>query len=450
MWFPGRGASKRNKHCNDIMAAFDRSQAIIEFTPQGIIVSANENFLNTLGYAIEDIVGQHHAMFVDPEEADSAAYREFWMKLGRGEFDAGQYRRFGKDGQPVWIQASYNPVIDKAGRVTGVVKIATDITAAKEAEIANDLEGRGQIDALGRSQAMIEFTLDGTIVKANDNFLCVLGYGLDEIVGQHHSMFVDPAYRNSRDYAAFWAKLGRGEFDAGQYRRIGRGGREIWIQASYNPVLDADGQPCKVVKFATDITEAKRAEQAIEAEVNAAIKAAVAGDLSKRIGTGGKHGFMLNLATAINELLGKTAATLGDIEAAAAQNGGTVVAKAVDAMARIEESSRKISDIIGVIDEIARQTNLLALNAAVEAARAGETGRGFAVVASEVRNLAQRSANAAKDINALIGRSNQEVAEGVDLVNRTGAALGDIVAAIRRLTEQGAEPAPKLRAVQAA
>ena len=436
-WLVARSRA-RLKGRDDILAAFDRSQAIIEFTAQGIIVDANQNFLDALGYTLQEIRGQHHAMFVPPKERDSDGYREFWAKLGRGESDAGQYQRIAKNGEVVWIQASYNPLLNGAGKATGVVKIATDITAAKEAELANEMEWRGQIEALSRSQAMIEFNLDGTIITANDNFLGALGYRLEEIVGQHHSMFVDPAYARSREYSAFWQKLGRGEFDAGQYRRIGRGGREIWIQASYNPVFDADGRPCKVVKFAADITEAKNAEQAIEVEINAVIKAAVGGDLAKRIEVAGKDGFMLTLAGAINDLLTKLATTLGEIEVAAVNNGGKVVAKAVDAMARIEDSSHKISDIIVVIDEIARQTNLLALNAAVEAARAGESGRGFAVVASEVRNLAQRSANAAKDIKELIGRSNGEVGEGVDLVNRTGTALDEIVGAIRKLNAQGA------------
>jgi len=440
-WFGG-AARRDKKQSRDMMAAFDRSQAIIEFTPDGTITDANDNFLATVGYALAEIRGRHHSMFVEPHERDSDAYRAFWAKLGKGAFDAGQYKRIGKGGKVVWIQASYNPLVDRSGKVTGVVKLATDITAAKEAELANEMAWRGQIEALGRSQAVIEFALDGTIVDANENFLRALGYNLDEIVGRHHGMFVEPSYRQSRAYATFWHKLGRGEFDAGQYKRIAKDGSEIWIQASYNPVFDADGVPCKVVKFATDITAAKRAEQAIEREVNEVIKAAVSGDLSRRIEARGKNGFMLSLTGAINELLNKVDNTLQEIQTAAAENGSQVVAKAVAAMARIEDSSHKISDIIVVIDEIARQTNLLALNAAVEAARAGESGRGFAVVAAEVRSLAQRSANAAKDIKELIGRSNGEVEEGVDLVNRTGAALNEIVGAIRKLTER-AEESPR-------
>jgi methyl-accepting chemotaxis protein len=498
-WMAGwRGSDAARKgDLRDLVAAFDRSQAMIEFMPDGTIVTANDNFLKALGYSLDEIKGQHHRMFVEPAERNSAAYREFWAKLGRGEFDAGQYKRVGKGGKEIWIQASYNPVLDAAGKTRKVVKLAADITAAKAAEIAKEMEWRGQIEALSRSQAMIEFTLDGIIVNANQNFLVTLGYTLEEIRGKHHGMFVDPEYRSSPQYRAFWDTLGRGEFDTGQYKRIGKGGKEVWIQASYNPVLDTNGKPCKVVKLATDITLAKQAEQAIEAEVGSIVEAALDGDLTARIASEGKSGFMLALTNAINGLCGNFASTLGDIKAVAlevtnasaeisasttdlsqrteeqaasleqtsasmeeisatvkknaenaqeanrsadttrqvADRGGQVVAKAVEAMARIEQSAGKISDIIGVIDEIARQTNLLALNAAVEAARAGEAGRGFAVVASEVRSLAQRSSQAAKDIKDLITNSNGQVKDGVDLVNKAGTALSEIVGSIKKVAD---------------
>jgi methyl-accepting chemotaxis protein len=442
----GRMSGNNVASAREMMEAFDRSQAMIEFTPTGTVVTANQNFLDALGYTLGEIEGRHHGMFVEPCYRESEAYQEFWKKLEHGEFDAGQYKRIGRNGQSIWIQASYNPILDRSGRVTKVVKLATDITAAKESEFAAEMEWRGQIEALSRSQAMIEFTLDGTVVNANSNFLETLGYRLDEIVGKHHGIFVEPAYRKSREYAAFWDKLGRGIFDAGQYKRIGRGGQEVWIQASYNPILDANGRPCKVIKFATDITQAKFSERAIEVEVNECIKAAIAGDFSQRIETTGKSGFMLSLTGAVNQLLDRIGGTLEEIKTAAVEQGANVVSKAVGAVGRIEETSHKIGDIIGVIDEIARQTNLLALNAAVEAARAGDAGRGFAVVASEVRSLAQRSAHAAKDIKQLIDRSNGEVNEGVQLVNRAGTALDDIVSAIKKLagtdvTATAAKPA---------
>ncbi|WP_244423369.1 PAS domain S-box protein, partial [Bradyrhizobium sp. ORS 375] len=233
------------------IAAMNRSQAVITFGLDGTILDANDNFLNALGYTLAEIKGQHHSMFVDPAYRQSHEYRMFWDKLGRGEFDAGQYKRIGKGGKEVWIQASYNPMMDANGKPYRVVKFATDITE----QVMRNADLSGQIAAINKAQAVIEFTMDGKILNANENFLTTLGYTLAEIKGQHHSMFVDAAYRQSHDYRMFWDKLGRGEYDAGQYKRIGKGGKEVWIQASYNPIMGPDGKPFKVVKYATDITE---------------------------------------------------------------------------------------------------------------------------------------------------------------------------------------------------
>jgi methyl-accepting chemotaxis protein len=476
--------------------AINRSQAVIEFTLDGTIVHANENFLNALGYKLDEIKGQHHSMFVEASYRQSPEYRAFWQKLGRGEFDAGQYKRIGKGGREIWIQASYNPVMDAKGKPCKVVKFATDITEQKKT--AADYEG--QIAAIGKSQAVIEFKLDGTIVHANENLLKTLGYTLDEIKGGHHSMFAEPSYRESPAYRAFWDKLGRGEYDAGQYKRLGKNNKEVWIQASYNPILDASGKPFKVVKYATDITAQILADQTLKQAVQQTqevLAATKQNDLTQRIPLEGKAGEIGALCSGINGLLDTMALVISDIKQAArevsnasgeisasttdlsqrteeqaasleetsasmeeisstvkknaenaqqanqvtgdtrvvAERGGAVVSDAVNAMARIEESSRKISDIIGVIDEIARQTNLLALNAAVEAARAGEAGRGFAVVATEVRSLAQRSSQAAKDIKDLITNSSGQVKEGVELVNRAGASLKEIVDSIKKVAE---------------
>jgi methyl-accepting chemotaxis protein len=477
-----------------IINAVNRVQAVIEFTLDGKILHANENFLKTVGYSLEEIKDNHHSMFVDADYRSSADYRLFWERLGRGEYDAGQYKRVGKGGRVVWIQASYNPIFDKRGKPFKVVKFATDITQQK----LRTADYEGQMAAIGKAQAVIEFTLDGKIVDANSNFLKVVGYTLDEIKGQHHAMFVEPGYRQSPEYRLFWEKLGRGEYDAAQYKRIGKGGNEIWIQASYNPIMDADGKPFKVVKYATDITAGVKASQALQqtvTQVQAVVEAAKNNDLTGRISLDGKTGEIGDLCAGVNGLLDtmmdvvvkiraaaneissasaeiststtdlsqrteeqaasleQTSAAMEEMSATVKKNaenaqqanqsagttrdvadrGGQVVAKAVDAMARIEESSRKISDIIGVIDEIARQTNLLALNAAVEAARAGEAGRGFAVVASEVRSLAQRSSQAAKDIKDLITNSNSQVKDGVDLVSKAGTALNDIVESIKKV-----------------
>jgi len=233
--------------------AISKSQAVIEFNPDGTIVTANENFLKTLGYSLGEIQGKHHSMFVEPAVRETAAYREFWAKLNRGQYQAAEYKRIGKGGKEVWIQASYNPMLDRNGKVYKVIKFATDITAEKLAS----MENAGMIAAIGRAQAVIAFNLDGTIITANENFLKTLGYSLGEIQGKHHSMFVEPAMRDSAAYREFWASLNRGEYQAAEYKRIGKGGKEVWILASYNPILDEKGKPFKVVKFATDVTEQK-------------------------------------------------------------------------------------------------------------------------------------------------------------------------------------------------
>ena len=233
--------------------AISKSQAVIEFNLDGTIVTANENFLKTLGYSLSEIQGKHHSMFVEPAMRDSAAYREFWASLNRGQYQAGEYKRIGKGGKEVWIQASYNPMLDRNGKVYRVIKFATDITAEK----LGSMEDAGMIAAIGRAQAVIAFNLDGTVVTANENFLKTLGYSLGEIQGKHHSMFVEPAMRDSAAYREFWASLNRGEYQAAEYKRIGKGGKEIWILASYNPILDEKGKPFKVVKFATDVTQQK-------------------------------------------------------------------------------------------------------------------------------------------------------------------------------------------------
>jgi methyl-accepting chemotaxis protein len=233
--------------------AIGKSQAVIEFGMDGKIITANQNFLDVLGYRLEEIQGKHHSMFVAPDMRDSAAYRTFWTNLNRGEYQAGEYKRIGKGGREVWIQASCNPIFDRNGKPRKVIKFATDITAQK----IRSMEDAGKMAAIGRAQAVIEFNLDGTIITANDNFLKVVGYSLAEIQGKHHSLFVQPAERDGNAYREFWASLNRGEFQSAEYKRLGKGGKEVWILASYNPILDDTGKPFKVVKFASDVTEQK-------------------------------------------------------------------------------------------------------------------------------------------------------------------------------------------------
>ncbi len=249
--------------------AIRKAQAVIEFNMDGTIIDANDNFLNAVGYRLEEIKGQHHRMFVEPAFAHSAEYAEFWAKLSRGEHEAKEYKRLGKGGKEVWIQASYNPILDLNGKPFKVVKYATDVTEQK-LETANF---EGQIEAIGKAQAVIEFNMDGTIIDANDNFLNAVGYRLEEIKGQHHRMFVEPAFAHSAEYAEFWAKLSRGEHEAKEYKRLGKGGKEVWIQASYNPILDLNGKPFKVVKYATDVTKQKLETANFEGQIEAIGKA---------------------------------------------------------------------------------------------------------------------------------------------------------------------------------
>ncbi|MFC5394076.1 methyl-accepting chemotaxis protein [Bosea vestrisii] len=477
-------------------AAIRRTQAVIEFDTAGTIIEANEIFLRTVGYAREEVVGKHHRIFVEPEIAASADYGRFWTQLAGGEAVEAQFRRIGKGGRPIWLQAVYTPVLGRSGKPEKVVKFATEITDHK-AMIANF---EGQVAAIRKSQAVIEFDLAGTVLDANDNFLRTVGYSLDEIKGKHHSLFVEPAQRGSDAYARFWKKLGRGEYDDGQYLRFGKGGRKLWIQASYNPILDGLGKPYKIVKYATDITANVRAQEALRLaveEIRSVVASAKAKDLTRRVPLSGASGEVGELCNGVNDLLDsvagivrtvsemsgqitansarisrdgrdlaerteeqassleETAATteelaasvkqsaerarqatgLGAKASAAAQRGGAIVGEAVSAMERIETASRDIAEIVTVIDAIAFQTNLLALNAAVEAARAGDAGKGFAVVASEVRALAQRSSDSANDIKKLISNSTLEVSSGVKLVKDTGAALSDIVDASKLVAE---------------
>ncbi|MDY0978536.1 methyl-accepting chemotaxis protein [Stenotrophomonas sp. CFBP8994] len=486
--------AQRHAELEAQVAALHRVQAVIEFDLEGTILQANDNFLQTLGYTLEEIRGRHHSMFVDPEHVRSSAYREFWARLGRGEFDAGQYRRVGKGGREIWIQASYNPVFDSSGRPVKVVKFATDITAQQ----MQAADFAGQLAAINTSQAVIEFSLDGCILSANDNFLATTGYALEEVRGQHHSMFAEPEYARSAEYRQFWQKLGRGEYDAGQYRRLGKGGREIWIQASYNPIFDMNGRPFKVVKYATDISAQVRDAQALAAAVaqtREVVAAAQAGDLGRRIDAGDKTGAIAELCEGINAMVETRGSVIGQIRVAAdavalgaseiatgnadlsqrteqqaasleetavslqgltgtvrqsaedarqasqlaggavdvAAQGGRVVSEVVTTMSLINASSRRIVDIISVIDGIAFQTNILALNAAVEAARAGEHGRGFAVVAGEIRSLSQRSASAAKEIKQLIDDSVDRVGTGTAQVESAGRTMQEIVDSVTRV-----------------
>ena len=292
------------------VAALRRSQAVIEFEPDGTIRDANDNFLGAVGYTRDEVVGRHHRMFMPDGEADTEAYADFWRRLAGGSFVAKEFRRVGKDGREVWIQASYNPLFDEAGQVFRVVKYAADITA----QVRQSADNEGQISAIGRSQAVISFDLDGTIQHANANFLATTGYALDEIVGQHHAMFVDPDFGRSREYRSFWADLREGRFQSGEYRRFGKGGQEVWIQASYNPIFDRQGRVFKVVKYASDITEAKQQELRYREAMRAFYQAAVAGDLTHRADTSGLNADYAQMLVSVQEIVDAIVAPIRELK----------------------------------------------------------------------------------------------------------------------------------------
>lgn len=560
------------QNARGILDAINASYAYIEFDLGGHVLNANTNFLGVLGYQLEEIKGKHHRTFVEPSHAASMAYRQFWQDLNDGKAQSDVFKRITKSGQEVWIQAVYAPVKDEMDRVVKVIKIATDVTQSR----LQAADFSGQLAAIDKAQAVIEFSLDGKILNANENFLKTLGYNLQDIKGQHHSMFVNPDYRNSVEYRLFWEKLGRGEFDAGQYKRVAKGGKEIWIQASYNPIMDLNGKPFKVVKYASDVTAqvlaANMLSQAVE-QAQRVTSAARDGDLSQRIPLEGKSGPIEVLCSGVNSLMETTGVIFSDVgrvfgalsagdlsqritrdyegtfgqvkddanatseklaniiedvgrvfsamatgdlgqritrdaegtfeqvkndanstceklagiieEVRAAADALTGAANQVSATAQslsqsaseqassVEETTasidlmsasisqnsdnakvtdsmatkaskeageggaavtqtvtamKQIAAKISIVDDIAYQTNLLALNAAIEAARAGEHGKGFAVVAAEVRKLAERSQEAAKEIGDLAGNS-------VSTAERAGKLLDEIVPSIQKTSE---------------
>ena len=385
------------------LKALYSTQAVLELDPQGHILFANAQFLDLMGYELDELRGQHHRIFLDPADAQARDYRDFWARLARGQAFVGRCRRIDRQGREVWLQANYSPVLDSRGQVLRVVKYAMDISA----EVLRDAEASSQLVAVGRAQAVIEFGLDGSILRCNRNFLQAMGYASeDELVGRHHSMFVAPQERSSAEYAAFWAHLSQGKHYRGQFRRIGRLGNDVWIEANYSPVLNQSGQPFKVVKYATDITQRYEATRLVQSAFEQ-----------------------------LQQLVRDSAAQAHDAHAQArdvtriAQRGDVALDSAVDAMSSISSNSRRIGEMVGLIDGIAFQTNLLALNAAVEAARAGEQGRGFGVVAGEVRSLAQRCAEAAREVKSVIGASAASVQLGFERVNESGDMMKQMRAA---------------------
>ena len=416
--------------------AMARSQAIIEFKPDGTILTANANFLDVLGYTLSEIQGNHHSLFVEPAHRASAEYRAFWDALQSGQYQAAEFKRIAKGGREIWLQASYNPVLDRTGRVVRIVKFATDITAQK----ARSLDLDGQIAALHRSLAAITFTPDGTILDANTNFLAAMGYTLDAVKGRHHSMFVDASEREGTAYRGFWAALARGEYQAGEFRRFGQGGREVFVQATYNPIVNADGQVVKVVKFATDVTVQVQAQQrrsqaqrSIGADLDAigqsvedvTRQSAEAAETVSRVSSD-----IQAVAAGAEELSASVSEISHQVSHAATMAGAAVeqTGRTSGIVAGLSEQASQIGEVVAMIQTIASQTNLLALNATIEAARAGSAGKGFAVVAAEVKALAEQTAKATDQIRRQITATQGTTREAVD-------AIGSIQDTIRALDE---------------
>ena len=495
-----------NKQQQGLIDAIERSQAVIEFDLSGNILRANDNFLNAMGYTSEEIVGKQHRLFVAQSYANSKEYEHFWQTLRHGEFVSDRFKRIKKDGSSIWLEASYNPVLDENNKPVKVIKFATDITD----KVRQELDDKAQIVAINKVMAVIEFDLEGNILTANDNFMQTMGYSLDEIQGQHHSIFITPEYANSADYKKFWHDLAEGKANTGTFQRRNKQGQDVWLESSYNPIFDEEGKPFKVVKYATDVSqnENTRLLKDVIDDAGAVMTRFSEGDLTARMQRhlsdnqvsmfrtqieqlSGSVRLMadkleniiaealetsnvvqnassevsagaLNLSQRVQEqaaALEETSATMNEMNSSVQNNlesakltsresiqvqakvhdGVEVMQQTIQAIGAIEESSHQISDIVTLIDSIAFQTNLLALNAAVEAARAGEHGRGFAVVAGEVRNLAQKSAEAAKDISKLINESATRVTQGTQLASRSGKSLEEINDAIENIVKMVAQ-----------
>jgi len=399
--------AKKSQH---ILDSLKNSVALIEFKTDGTILDANSNFLDAVGYSLNEIVGKHHRIFCDSAYTKSSNYSQFWRKLGSGEAFNDRFLRYKKDGSPLWLEASYNPVKDDEGNITSVVKIASDITEhVEKANIQN-----GILQALERSTATISFELDGTIIDANNNFLQTTGYKLTDIQGSHHQIFCPSEFASSNEYRNFWQKLNKGEFIQGLFERRDAHGNVLWLEASYNPIVDGEGKLVRIVKFAADVTERvtkiKNASETVHSTVTETEQVTQKGQ----------------------EVIKQSVAIMDDIT-----NNVEVVAKNISA---INQESDKINNIVSTISAIADQTNLLALNAAIEAARAGEQGRGFAVVADEVRQLAARTSSSTAEISdvvknntALISTLSKNIIEtqtksqqGSDLVFQVEGIFKDI------------------------
>jgi len=393
-----------------LLDAINRSMAVIEFDLEGVVMRANDNFLKTMGYTAEQAIGQPHRRFCTPEFGRSAQYTELWSRLKNGQFQSGTFERINSQGQPIWLEASYNPIKDASGRVVKVVKYAMDVTA----KVQQESEANAKLEAIDRAMAVIEFDLEGNVLTANQNFLTRMGYTLAELKGKHHRLFCTSELVNSGAYQDFWRRLNQGELFHGLFERVDKRGQTVWLEANYNPVYDAAGRLCKVVKFASDVTARVVQHEQDARSASAAYHISVATRKVAEQGT---------------QVIQQAASEMREIAEDIAQSSTLI--------AQLGERSEQITAIVNTIRAIADQTNLLALNAAIEAARAGEQGRGFAVVADEVRLLAGRTSGSTAEISNMIGLIQSETrqaiksmegtrgraAEGVELANQAGTVI---------------------------
>ena len=449
-----RESQAKNADFAGQMDAIDKALAVISFNMDGTIVFANDNFLNAMGYSLDEIQGKHHSIFVEPGVKESEEYRQFWEKLKRGEYDTAEYKRIGKNGKEVWIQASYNPIMDMNGKPVKVVKYATDVTEEK----LRNAEFSGQIEAIGKAQAVIHFNMDGTIIFANDNFLNTMGYRLNEVQGQHHSMFADPGTRESVEYRQFWEKLNRGEHESGEYRRIAKGGREVWIQASYNPIMDLNGKPFKIVKYATDITTQRQALMQIEALVQGAVE----GQLQNRLDITGAEGFITSLSEGINKLLDAVVSPInastqvmkavaeGDLNQLMPNDfrgefevlGNAINASVTNLRDMVGEIRDGSSNVFSAAREIAQGNNDLSQRTESQASNLEQTASAMEQLTTTVRQNADSATEAVRLSNTAMTKASsggevvQSAVAAMEEINSSSKKIADIIGVIDEIAFQ--------------